>query len=132
MINRTADVSSRLKVYWWNTNSSTGYNYCKLQVWHSTGYNYCKLHVWHSTDYVDGTFINTGIQAHVSNVGQQMFLLDLRCIDRIPIVQQVILTLPVCRGRDRMVVGFTANHAISAYHYWCCEFESWSGRGVPH
>jgi len=28
------------------------------------------------------------------------------------------------RGRDHMVV------AISAYHHWCCEFESWSGRYV--
>ena len=30
------------------------------------------------------------------------------------------------RGCDRMVV------AISAYHQWCCEFESCSGRGVQH
>jgi len=36
------------------------------------------------------------------------------------------------RGRDRMVVGFTTTYAISAYHHWCCEFESWSGRGVQH
>jgi hypothetical protein len=36
------------------------------------------------------------------------------------------------RGRDRMVVGFTTTYAISAYHYWCCEFESRSGRGVQH
>ena len=35
-------------------------------------------------------------------------------------------------GRDRMVVGFTTTYAISAYHHWCCEFESWSGRGVQH
>jgi hypothetical protein len=28
------------------------------------------------------------------------------------------------------VVGFTTTYAISAYHHWCCEFESWSGRGV--
>jgi hypothetical protein len=35
------------------------------------------------------------------------------------------------RGRDRMVVvGFTITYAISAYHHWCCEFESRSGRGV--
>jgi hypothetical protein len=33
-------------------------------------------------------------------------------------------------GRDRMVVGFTTTYAISAYHHWCCEFESRSGRGV--
>ena len=33
------------------------------------------------------------------------------------------------RGRDHMVVGFTTNYAISAYHHWWCEFESWSGRG---
>jgi len=36
------------------------------------------------------------------------------------------------RGRDRMVVGFTTTYAISAYHNWCCEFESRSGRGVQH
>jgi hypothetical protein len=37
-----------------------------------------------------------------------------------------------CRGRDRMVGGFTTIYAISAYHHWCCEFESLSGRGVQH
>jgi hypothetical protein len=36
------------------------------------------------------------------------------------------------RGRDRMVVGFTTTYAISAYHHWCCEFESRSGRHVQH
>ena len=29
-------------------------------------------------------------------------------------------------------VGFTITCAISAYHHWCCEFESRSGRGVQH
>jgi len=28
------------------------------------------------------------------------------------------------RGRDRLVDGFTTIYAISAYHHWCCEFES--------
>jgi hypothetical protein len=36
------------------------------------------------------------------------------------------------RGRNCMVVGFTTTYAICAYHYWCCEFESRSGRGVQH
>ena len=36
------------------------------------------------------------------------------------------------RGRDRMVAGFITTYAISAYHHWCCEFESRSGRGVQH
>ena len=36
------------------------------------------------------------------------------------------------RGRDRMVVGFITTYAVSAYHHWCCEFESRSGRGVQH
>jgi hypothetical protein len=36
------------------------------------------------------------------------------------------------RGGDRMVVGFTTAYAISAYHHWCCEFESRPGRGVQH
>jgi hypothetical protein len=31
-----------------------------------------------------------------------------------------------------MVVGFTTTNSISAYHQWCCEFESPSGRGVQH
>jgi hypothetical protein len=34
------------------------------------------------------------------------------------------------RGRDHMVVGFTTTYAISAYHHWCCEFESRSWRGL--
>ena len=28
------------------------------------------------------------------------------------------------RGRDLMVVGFTATYAVSAYHQYSCEFES--------
>jgi hypothetical protein len=36
------------------------------------------------------------------------------------------------RGPDRMIVGFATTYAISAYHHWCCEFESWSRRGVQH
>jgi len=27
-----------------------------------------------------------------------------------------------CRGRNRMVVGFTTTYAISTYHHWCCRF----------
>ena len=33
-------------------------------------------------------------------------------------------------GRNRMVVGFTATYAISAYHHWYCQYESLSGQGV--
>jgi len=33
---------------------------------------------------------------------------------------------------DRVVVGFLTTYAISAYHHWCCEFESRSGRGLQH
>ena len=36
------------------------------------------------------------------------------------------------RGWDRMVLGFTTTHAISAYHHRCCELESRSGRDVQH
>jgi hypothetical protein len=36
------------------------------------------------------------------------------------------------RGHDHMVVGFTTTYAISAYHHWCCEFESRSGQSVQH
>jgi hypothetical protein len=38
----------------------------------------------------------------------------------------------VRRGRDRMVGRFTITYAISAFHHWCCEFESRSVRGVKH
>ena len=27
-------------------------------------------------------------------------------------------------GQDRTVFGFIATYAISAYHHWCCEFNS--------
>ena len=37
-----------------------------------------------------------------------------------------------CDILDRMVVGFRTTYAISAYHYWCCEFEYRLGRGVQH
>jgi len=33
-------------------------------------------------------------------------------------------------GRDHMVVGFTTICAIGTYHYWSCEFEPHSWRGV--
>jgi hypothetical protein len=36
------------------------------------------------------------------------------------------------RGRDRMIVEFTTTYPVSAYHHWCCEFESRSGRGAQH
>ena len=36
------------------------------------------------------------------------------------------------RSRDRIDVGFTTTYAISAYHYWCCEFESRLRRDVKH
>ena len=32
--------------------------------------------------------------------------------------------------RGRMVVGFTTTCAISAYHYYSCEYESRSWRGL--
>ena len=35
-------------------------------------------------------------------------------------------------GRDHMAFRFTTTYAISAYHHWCCEFQSRSGRGVQH
>ena len=30
------------------------------------------------------------------------------------------------------VIVFTTTYEISAYHHWCCEFESRSSRGVQH
>ena len=34
------------------------------------------------------------------------------------------------RSRDRMVVGFTTTCASSAYHHYCCDFQSCLWRGV--
>jgi hypothetical protein len=45
---------------------------------------------------------------------------------------ELYMALTGRRGRDRMVVGFTTTYAISAYHHWCCDFESRSWRGVQH
>ena len=33
-------------------------------------------------------------------------------------------------GHDRKVAGHTTTYAISAYHHWSCEVESFSQRGV--
>jgi len=33
---------------------------------------------------------------------------------------------------DRILVGFITTYAISAYHHWCCEFESRSRRSVHY
>jgi hypothetical protein len=46
--------------------------------------------------------------------------------------QVVVNVYPGPSWRDCMVVGFTTTYAIRAYHHWCCEFESRSGRGVQH
>ena len=35
-----------------------------------------------------------------------------------------------CRGRYRVVVGFTTTCAIGAYHHYSCDFEIRSWRGV--
>jgi hypothetical protein len=40
--------------------------------------------------------------------------------------------ISVISWRSILVVGFSTTYAISAYHHWCCEFESRSGRGVKH
>ena len=42
------------------------------------------------------------------------------------------LGLYLNRQDGRVVDGFTTTCAISAYHHWCCEFESRSGWGVQH
>ena len=76
------------------------------------------------------------------NVSCSCFLCDTRRVPDIysPVVMSPNLLhySPVqtfsrgCRDRDRMVDGITTAYAISVYHYWCCEFESRSGRGVQH
>jgi hypothetical protein len=46
------------------------------------------------------------------------------------IINQKHITVKVVmssHGRDRMVVGFLATYAISAYHHQRCGFESRSG-----
>ena len=50
-----------------------------------------------------------------------------------PMLMQICLRITQCScDPDRMVVGFTTTDVISAYHHWCCEFESRSGQGVYH
>ena len=48
------------------------------------------------------------------------------------LVDVYYVSIRVRRGHDRMVDGFTTTYAISAYHHWCCEVESRSGRCVQH
>ena len=39
-------------------------------------------------------------------------------------------TIRGCRGRDRMVVGYTTIYAIGTYHHNSCEFEPCSWQSV--
>jgi hypothetical protein len=51
------------------------------------------------------------------------------------ILKKIVITWFNCwgrRGHDHMIVRFTTTYAIGAYHHWCCDFESRSGRGVQH
>jgi hypothetical protein len=50
----------------------------------------------------------------------------------LPLDYADLFYLMVTVYRVRMVVGFTTTYVISAYHHWCCEFESLSGRDVQH
>jgi hypothetical protein len=64
------------------------------------------------------------------------------CLNFLFIIKQLWSTIPPilstkwtntdCHGCDCIVVGFTTTCAMSAYHHWCCEFKSGSGRGVQH
>ena len=63
-----------------------------------------------------------------------IWLLYMYIVLYMSFITHVILCVWGRRGRDRMVVGFKTTYAISgsAYHHWCCEFESRSGWGVQH
>jgi hypothetical protein len=56
------------------------------------------------------------------------FFLDLYYMSFFPLV----IVLYVLLSRVILLYGFTTIYAISAYHHWCCEFKSRSGRGVQH
>jgi hypothetical protein len=68
----------------------------------------------------------------------RQFQLVIWCVTTMNLLRHLVLGIECIqhlqgrRGRDRMVVGLTTTYAISAYHHWCCEFESRSGRGVQH
>ena len=40
------------------------------------------------------------------------------------LISKLYTYLLLGRGRDRMVVGFTTTHPISAYYHYSCDFES--------
>jgi hypothetical protein len=44
-----------------------------------------------------------------------------------PILFYAEMRIAILSSRDRMAIRFTTTYAISAYHHWCCEFESRSG-----
>ena len=54
------------------------------------------------------------------------------CLNFLIMINEITLFLVSggCRGRDRIVNGFTTTCATNAYHHWSCVFESRSWRGV--
>ena len=83
----------------------------------------CKLHLGNNVWY----YVLYPMMVNI----EQIFIINY-CNVRFTFVHITAAYLKGRRGRDRMVVGFTTTYAISAYHYWCCEFEARSGRGVQH
>jgi len=45
------------------------------------------------------------------------------------VAQSLVFCVMFCGS---LLVLYTTTYAISAYHHWCCEFESRSGWGVQH
>jgi hypothetical protein len=76
------------------------------------------------THFKHGEWYQTYYAQRISET-KQFCIHDLLSVD-------LLIYLGDRHSRDRMVVGFTTTYAISAYHHWCCEFESRSGRGVEH
>ena len=64
----------------------------------------------------------------------QIYLINLSLFSSFELGKQLLNKCHIINtfNLDRMVVGFTTTYVISAYHRWCCEFESRSGRGVQH
>jgi hypothetical protein len=90
------------------------------------------LFVWdtHITDVI--------LQYHGSSLEMALFVWDTHMQHIYTLSQDTnfaiffMVSLKTSQDHDRMVVRFTTTCAISAYHHWCCEFKSRSGRGVQY
>ena len=81
--------------------------------------------------------------SHIGRIINDIFIYSLLILSILQVLANWLYIFVLCqlvspmygwdrRGRDFMVVGFTATYAINVHHHWCCDFEPRSEQSAQH